>query len=76
MIRPPPLQLYDDNLNPGPIYDQFYSGRPQMRSGRPGRFFSQAYDIESTRWPVMAVTVINFFRFSYSYVCRLQLAIA
>ncbi|KAK0219611.1 hypothetical protein EDD85DRAFT_863863 [Armillaria nabsnona] len=65
MVRPPPLRLHDDNLNPGPLYDSFYSGRPLMRSGLPGRFFSRVCESD-VRWLVAAVTVINFFRLSYS----------
>lgn len=65
MVRPPPLRLHDDNLNPGPLYDSFYSGRPLMRSGLPGRFFSRVCESD-VRWLVTAVTVINFFRLSYS----------
>ncbi|KAK0205550.1 hypothetical protein DFS33DRAFT_777932 [Desarmillaria ectypa] len=65
MVRPPPLRLYDDNLNTGPIYDSFYSGRPLMRSRRPGRFFSRIYETD-LRWLVISVTVINFGRLSYS----------
>lgn len=65
MVRPPPLRLHDDNLNPGPLYDSFYSGRPLMRSGRPGRFLSRVFETD-VRWLVTAVTLINVFRLSYS----------
>ncbi|KAK0194640.1 hypothetical protein F5146DRAFT_446347 [Armillaria mellea] len=52
----------DDNLNPGPLYDSFYSGRPLMRSGR---FLSRVCETD-VRWLAFAVTLINFFRLSYS----------
>lgn len=45
----------DDNLNPGPLYDSFYSGRPLVRSGLSGRFFSRVCESD-VRWLVAAGT--------------------